>query len=70
MPETLNSLTLEEPYSGLHLEQWIAGIQLQGCEILLGIAPELRHNGIALLPSMALDTGIHAGMTARTEAYC
>ena len=47
-----------------------AGIQLPGCEILLGIEPELRHNDIALLPSMALDTGIHAGMTARTETSC
>jgi len=29
-----------------------AGIQSQGCEILLGIAPESRRNGIDLLPSM------------------
>ncbi|MEI6335231.1 MAG: hypothetical protein WCS87_11760 [Methylococcaceae bacterium] len=47
-----------------------AGIQSQGCEILSGIAPESRRNGIDLLPSMALDTGIHAGMTARAEASC
>jgi hypothetical protein len=45
-----------------------AGIQSQGREILSGISAESRHNGVALLPSMALDTGIHAGMTARAEA--
>jgi hypothetical protein len=44
-----------------------AGIQSQGCEILSGTAAEIRHNGIALLPSMALDTGIPAGMTAVAE---
>jgi hypothetical protein len=47
-----------------------AEIQSQGCEILSGIVPESRHNNVALLPSMALDTGIHAGMTARAEASC
>jgi hypothetical protein len=47
-----------------------AGIQSQGCEILSAIAAKTRHNGIALLPSVALDTGIHAGMTARAEASC
>ena len=47
-----------------------AGIQSQGCEALSGIATESRHNGVAQLPSMALDTGIHAGMTAQAEASC
>ena len=47
-----------------------AGIQSQGCEILSRITPESRHNGIGLLPSMALDTGIHAGMTERAEISC
>jgi len=47
-----------------------AGIQSQGYEILSGIALESRHNGIALLPFMVLDTGIHGGMTARAEVSC
>jgi hypothetical protein len=45
-----------------------AGIQSQGCKILSGIAVESRHSGAVLLSSMALVTGIHAGMTARAEA--
>jgi len=35
-----------------------------------GIAPISRRNGIGKLPSMAMDTGIHAGMTVLTEFPC
>ena len=47
-----------------------AGIQSRGFEALSGIATESSHNGVAQLPSVALDTGIHAGMTAQAEASC
>jgi len=46
-----------------------AGIQSQGCES----APDSSTGASGMLPSMALDTGIHAGMTkfsALAEESC
>jgi len=40
-----------------------AGIQPQGCEATASFGAELGHCGIGNLPSLALDSGIHAGMT-------
>ena len=57
------SLPVTQPrHSGMD-----ARIQSQGCEVLSGIAPKSMRDGFDLLPSMALDTGIPAGMTARVE---
>ncbi|MDP1665358.1 MAG: hypothetical protein Q8L79_09545, partial [Methylobacter sp.] len=36
----------------------------------LGIKPKSCHSGIGKLPSLALDTGIPASMTALAETYC
>ena len=47
-----------------------AEIQSQGCEAMSGTAPKLCCCGIGKLPSMALDTGIHAGMTVLAEDPC
>jgi hypothetical protein len=42
---------------------WIAGIQSQGCETLDWQSIWIKHFASGKLPSMALDSGIHAGMT-------
>ncbi len=46
-----------------------AGIQSQGCEAMSGTAP-CNAAGNSKLPSMALDTGIHAAMTVLAEVPC
>jgi hypothetical protein len=35
-----------------------------------GIEPKSSRSGIGKLPSLALDTGIHAGMTVLAEVPC
>ena len=40
-----------------------AGTQAQGCETIGWDVALIKHVSISELPSMALDTGIHAGMT-------
>jgi len=46
------------------------GIQSHGCEAVVWLDPKSCGNVIGKLPSMALDTGILAGMTALTKISC